>query len=153
MARDTGSGRYIPEKLMRRRLILAAAAFAVAIVLPVRAQDARAIEAQAAARTWLALADNGEGLASYEAAGDRFRETIPGERWVEGLGEARKTFGPVLQRAVVSTQLTRTLQGLPDGDYATLVFRTSFAKKDIAQEVVTLEFTRNAWYVVGYIIK
>ena len=138
---------------MRRRLIIAAAAFAVAIVLPVRAQDARATEAQSAALTWLALADNGEGLASYAAAGARFRETIPGERWVAGLGEARKTFGDLVQRAVVSTQMTRTLQGLPDGDYATLVFRTAFAKKELAQEVVTMEFTGNAWHVVGYIVK
>ena len=138
---------------MRRRLIVAAAVFAVAVVLPVRAQDARATEAQSAARTWLALVDGGEGLASYAAAGARFRETIPGERWVAGLGDARSAFGDLVQRAVVSTKMSRTLPGLPDGDYATLVFRTAFSKKDLAQEVVTMEFTGNAWKVVGYIIK
>lgn len=138
---------------MRRRLIVAAAAFAVAIVLPVRAQDTRATEAQSAARTWLVLVDNGEGLASYAAAGARFRETIPGERWVAGLGEARKTFGELVQRASVSTQMTRTLEGLPDGDYATVVFRTAFTKKELAQEIVTMEFTGGAWHVVGYVIK
>jgi hypothetical protein len=138
---------------MRRRLIVAAAAFAVAIVLPVRAQDARATEAQNAARAWLALVDSGEGLAAYTAAGARFRETMPGERWIAGLGEARKALGDVVQRAVVSTQMTRTLQGLPDGDYATLVFRTAFTRKELAQEVVTMEFSNNAWQVVGYIVK
>ncbi len=153
MARDARRRRRLPEKLLRRRLIVAAAAFAVAIVLPVRAQDSRATEAQSAARTWLALTDNGEGLASYSAAGARFRETIPGEQWVAGLGGARKTFGDVKQRAVVSTKLTRALPGLPDGDYASIVFRTAFAKKDVAQEVVTLEFTGDAWHVVGYIIQ
>jgi hypothetical protein len=138
---------------MRRRLIVAAAAFAVAIVLPVRAQDSRATQAQVAARTWLVLVDNGEGLASYAAAGARFRETLPGEQWVAGLGGARKLFGDLTQRAIVSTKLTRTLPGLPDGDYASLVFRSSFTKREVAQEVVTLEFTGGAWHVVGYIIQ
>ena len=138
---------------MRRRLIVAAAAVAVAIVLPVRAQDSRATEAQTAARAWLALVDNGEGLAAYAGAGARFRETMPGERWVAGLGEARKVLGDVVQRAIVSTKMTRTLQGLPDGDYATLVFRTAFTHKEVAEEVMTMEFTGNAWRVVGYIVK
>jgi hypothetical protein len=78
---------------------------------------------------------------------------MPGERWIAGLGEARKALGDVVQRASVSTQMTRTLQGLPDGDYATLVFRTAFIKKEVAQEVVTMEFSDNAWHVVGYIVK
>ncbi len=138
---------------MRRKLIVAAAVLAVAIALPVRAQDARATAAQAAAREWLTLADNGEGLASYEAAGSKFRATIPGEQWVSALADSRKRFGAVIQRAVVSTKLTRTLPGVPDGDYATLVFRAAYANQDVVQELVTMEFVEGKWRVIGFIIK
>ena len=51
----------------------------------------------------------------------------------------RPPLGELVDRTVMSTQLTRQIPGAPDGDYALLEFRTSFAKKTNARETVTLE--------------
>ncbi len=54
---------------------------------------------------------------------------------------------------MLSTQFTKTFPGAPDGDYALLVFRTSFAKKIDSRETVTLEHEADgAWRVIGYFI-
>jgi len=49
--------------------------------------------------------------------------------------------------------LTRQIPGAPDGDYALLEFRTSFAKKTNSRETVTLEREADdTWRVIGYFI-
>lgn len=138
---------------MRRRLIVAAAAFAVAIALPVAAQDARATAVQSAARDWLALVDQGDAAASYAATGPKFGTAISSERWADALPASAKTFGDLVQRAVVTTQFSPTLSGQPDGDYARIAFRSSYARKPVAQELLTLERIDGRWRVIAYIIK
>ncbi|MBS0320225.1 MAG: DUF4019 domain-containing protein [Proteobacteria bacterium] len=134
---------------MRRQLILAVAALAVAIALPVRAQDALATEAQDAARTWLALIDKGETLSSYMTASDRFRAAVSADNWATAL-QSRAPLGTVQQRAVQSTRLMKSINGLPDGQYAIVVFRTAFTRREVAIETVTLELAGARWRVVGY---
>jgi len=140
---------------MRRRALAALAALAGAAVLrPVRAQDPRASDAVAAARDWLLMTDHGDAAESHKRAGARFRGAIGVRDWQVALARERTPRGAVVQRAVVQTAFQRSLPGVPDGDFALLQFRTSFAKQTNAGETVTLEREADgAWRVIGYFIR
>jgi uncharacterized protein DUF4019 len=138
----------------RRRAWLGAVALAALVVgaRPARAQDPRAGEAQNAAREWLALTDRLEGAASWKAAGAKFQGASPVDHWSNALKQVRGPLGALSTRAVDSTRFAKAIPGFPDGDYAIVNFRTSFANKAAARETVTLEREGDAWRVVGYFI-
>jgi uncharacterized protein DUF4019 len=117
-------------------------------------QDPRASAAQKAARDFLALTDRGDGPASWAAAGKQFQKAITVERWSDALSSVQQPLGALVERTLFSTQLTRTFSGAPtEGDYALLVFRTSFAKHTEGQETLTLEREPDGvWRVIGYSI-
>jgi hypothetical protein len=138
----------------RRGALRAAVAVAVGALAPaLAAQDARAFEAQAAARKWLALTDRDDAGAAWEAADPKFRAALPLDRWTDALKQVRGPLGAFDQRAVMSTRFTKALKDFPAGDYAIVVFRSSFAKKPVSQETVTLDRdSGGTWRVVGYAI-
>lgn len=138
---------------MRRRLLLALCALAIFAAIPVRAQDARSSEAQDAARAWLASVDKGDADAAYDAASDKFKRGLSKAQWVKALGDTRKSYGANTQRTIVATQFHDRLRGVGKGDFAALQFRSAFANRDFAQELVTVENTPQGWRVVGYIIR
>ena len=135
------------------RAVLALAA-ALCYAGHVSAQDPRASLAQEAARAWLAHTDRGDATASWNDAGKQFRNAITVERWAQSLNRVRPPLGAVSQRALLKTQFRKTFPGAPDGEYAVVVFRTTFAKKANASETVTLEHeSDSAWRVVGYFVQ
>lgn len=140
---------------MRRRAALAMlAALAASSIAPASlAQDPRALQAQEAAREWLALADRQDADAARSAAGAKFRDALAADRWRDALRSVRGPLGEVTQRTAVSTQLTRTLSGQPDGDYALVAFRTSWSRKPVGRELVSLEYESGRWRVIGYVIQ
>jgi len=118
------------------------------------AQDPRATAAQKEARSWLELTDRGDALSSWKAAGQQFQSAISADKWADSLKQVRPPLGEVVERTLLSTQFTRSFPGAPDGDYALLVFRSSFAEKIDSRETVTLEHEADgAWRVVGYFIR
>jgi len=137
----------------RRALLGVAAGIAAAALAPLlAAQDARSAAAQNAARDWLALTDRLDGAASWNAAGAKFRNASPVDAWAAALKEVRGPLGAVTARTVDSTRFARSFPGFPDGDYAVIVFRASFANKAVGRETVTLEREGDDWRVVGYLI-
>jgi hypothetical protein len=118
------------------------------------AQDPRASAAQAAARQFVALADRGDAKASWQSAGQQFRDGMTELRWARMLEIVRPPLGAVVDRALLSTEFIRTFPGAArEGDYAIVQFRTSFAKRTGARESLTLEREGDgAWRVVGYVI-
>jgi hypothetical protein len=138
----------------RRRALGALAAVAlVAMGFPAAAQDAKSGAVQKAARDWLALTDQGDGKASWNAAGPSFRNATPVEGWGSALKQVRDPLGPVGGRAVESTRFANSIPSFPPGEYAIVVFRTSFAKRPTGHETVTLQSEGNGvWRVVGYLI-
>ena len=117
------------------------------------AQDPRASLVQEAARAWLADTDRGDAARSWKRAGKRFRDAITVERWAESLRQVRPPLGEVSQRGLLGTQFRRSIPGAADGDYAIIVFRTTFTKKSDARETVTLEREADGvWRVAGYFI-
>jgi hypothetical protein len=139
----------------RRRAVFAMlAALAASSIAPASlAQDPRAVQAQEVARGWLALADRQDADATHRAAGAKFREALTVERWREALARERGPLGELVQRTVVSTKLTRTLPGQPDGDYAIVAFRSSWAGRSLGRELVSLEVEGARWRVIGYVIQ
>jgi hypothetical protein len=135
---------------MRRGFLLALVALAIAASMPAGAQGTRANEVQTAARAWLALADKLDGPDTFATAGKKFQSTMPADRWAKALKDARAPYGTNLSRAVVSTQFVNSIPGEPKGDYALVLFRSSFANRDFARERLTLENTPKGWKVIGY---
>jgi hypothetical protein len=139
-------------RAMRALLALAAAFFFYAA--PLAAQDPRASVVQEAARAWLAHTDGGDASQSWNTAGKRFRDAITADRWAESLKGVRPPLGALSQRALLGTQFRKNIPGVPDGDYAIVLFRTTFAKKMDARETLTLEHEPDgAWRVIGYLIQ
>ena len=118
------------------------------------AQDPRASLVQETARAWLAHTDRDDAAASWNDAGKLFRNAITVERWAQSLNQVRPPLGTVSQRALLKTQFRKSFPGAPDGEYAVVVFRTTFAKKANAGETVTLEHEPDgAWRVIGYLVQ
>ena len=136
----------------KRRAVLAAIA-GVALAPLAHAQDPRASEAQAAARAWLAIADKLDAEASYEAAGPKFRQALTPARWNDAVKTVRFPLGTLVQRSVTQTTFVKKLAGQPEGDYALIAYRTSWANKVVGRELVTLDRVDGKWQVVGYVIQ
>ena len=118
------------------------------------AQDPKATAAQAAARDWLALADRSDVQASWNAAGKKFQVAIPTAGWADSLAKARTPLGPVKSRTISKTGFKKTFPGAPDGDYALIIYATSFVNKGEGHETLTLERESDGkWRVVGYFIR
>ena len=142
-------------QMNRRRALLVVMACCIAAsgIGPAWAQDPRGTIAQKEARAWLALTDRGDALASWNAAGKKFQNAITADKWAEALKQVRPPLGALTERSLLSTKFTKSFPGAPDGEYALLVFRASFANKTDSRETVTLEHEADgAWRVVGYFI-
>ena len=130
------------------------AAFLLAWSFRAPAQDPRASVVAGVARDWLALADKGDAAATHAKAGARFRQAMSQAAWSQALGKERTGRGAVAQRTLVQTRFDPKAPGMPPGEFAVLLYRTSFAKHPDAGETVTLEREKDgAWRVVGYSIR
>jgi hypothetical protein len=118
-----------------------------------QAQDPRATEVQAAARSWLALVDSGDTQGSWKAGGKRFQNEMSVEQWSEAYASARGPLGPVTSRATVATRFQQTLPDGPQGEYALVIYESTFEKAGVGRENVTLEREPDGvWRVIGYYI-
>jgi hypothetical protein len=91
---------------------------------------------------------------SLQAGGKKFREALDADSWGEALTKVRTPLGEVTNRTVIATRFQTTFPGHPDGEYALLLFDTTFTKKGQSRETVTLEReTDGKWRVIGYFIR
>jgi hypothetical protein len=139
---------------MTRRIAWVAAMLIAAWTPHALAQDARTSAVQDAARDWVAFVDKGDYQASWRAAGTKFQANITADRWAEAAKRVRVPLGEVKRRSAARTTFRRSFPGVSEGDYALVLFRTSFAKKEEATETVTLEHEPDGkWRVIGYFIR
>jgi ketosteroid isomerase-like protein len=118
------------------------------------AQDPNASAAQAAAHDWLALVERGDAQASWSAAGQKFQAAMPVSGWTEALKKMRVPLGAMKSRTIVKTSFQKSFPGVPDGDYALIIYTTSYANKADGRETLTLEREPDGkWRVVGYFIR
>jgi hypothetical protein len=82
-------------------------------------------EAAAAAKTWLAVVDAKKYPESWKDAAEVFQQGVSESKWDGMVQSVRDTVGPVKSREVQSAKFTKTLPGVPDGDYAIVSFQTA----------------------------
>jgi hypothetical protein len=107
------------------------------------AQSLKEMAARLAAEQWLAIVDSGDYGKAWDRSARRFRETVTRQQWVEALGAMKS-------RRLEVASYKSSLPGMPDGDYVTVRFATSFEKKDDAREMVTLVLEDGIWRPLGY---
>lgn len=129
-------------------------ALLVALLLPVAAFAADdSQQASDAASAWLKLVDDGNYAQSWSDASKLLQSRIDQAEWAQKVKPIRDSLGAVVSRKAGDTQLTKTLPGAPDGDYAIVRFTTKFANKAEAVETVTLSRENGVWQTAGYFIR
>ena len=124
------------------------------LLMPVTAVAAEAhTEAAAISQQWLALVDSRDYGASWKEASPLFQKRIPQDKWAEAMIMVREPMGALSIRKVANATSSKSLPGLPDGDYVVVQFETSFANKANAVETVTLIGGAGGQKVGGYFIK
>ena len=107
-----------------------------------------------AANRWLALADAGNGAATWDQAAALFQAAVTKAAWSDALGHARQPLGAVTSRKMASAAFTRSLPGAPDGEYVVIKYDTRFEHKAQAVEtVVPMRDRDGRWKVSGYFVK
>jgi uncharacterized protein DUF4019 len=138
-------------RVLRFILRLAAVLTLAFLAVDAAAQNPRTTEVQTAARNWLVYVDRGDAQAAWNAAGKKFQNASTPERWADDLKKAQAMLGKVQQRTVGPARFQKRIPGMPDGDYAQIVFRTIFASKPDGSEQVSLEREADGqWRVIGY---
>lgn len=136
--------------------VLAAGAwiFAAERLLAQPASNPAAEDAEKVTNSWLTLVDSGQYGESWAQASKLFREKVTSAQWEAAVRSAREPLGKLGTRRLVSAQFTRTLPGVPDGEYVVIRYDTSFERKRAAVETVTPMKERDgSWRVGGYFIQ
>jgi len=110
-------------------------------------------EVAGAAKSWLGLVDAGNYTQCYQSAADIVRQGVSAAKWKELIQFGRGKAGAVKSRELQGVQFTKTLPGVPDGDYANVAFDTDFETKGFSTEVITLVHEHGTWKVGGYHIE
>jgi hypothetical protein len=112
------------------------------------------LNAERAAREWLALADAADAAGTWAAAASLFRNAVPKDEWVHALDAVRAPLGAVVARTLRTARAATELPGAPDGEYVVLEFDTQFERKRAAVETVTpMRDADGGWRVSGYYIR
>jgi opacity protein-like surface antigen len=136
---------------MIKRLIIVL--FLLVAASPTAFAAAPTDEAVSASKTWLAVIDGGKYGESWKDASDLFHQGVSQERWVKMVGGVREKLGPLQSRVFEAAELTKSMPGMPDGDYAIVSFKAVFDNKADATEVITLIREKGHWKAGGYFIR
>jgi hypothetical protein len=107
-------------------------------------------EVAAAAKSWLVLVDAKNYAQCYQTAADIVRQGVSEAKWEELVKFGRGKAGALKSRKFQAVQFTKTLPGVPEGDYANVAFDSDFETKGPATEVITLVHEHGQWKVGGY---
>ncbi len=104
-----------------------------------------------AADQWLRLMDEGKYGDSWDAASNIFRFTIKRDEWIKAQEKLRQPLGQVISRKLVEQRVAKDPKGLPQGDYMVLYYKTQFANRPNASELITMVLsTDGKWKVLTY---
>lgn len=106
-----------------------------------------------AALEWLTLIDKGEYQQSWEQSDSIVKQQVTASQWSTAIQQTRTHFGALKSRELASAQFPQSLPGLPDGQYAILMFNTQFGQKNESVETVSLSGNNGEWKVMGYFIR
>lgn len=107
-----------------------------------------------AATAWLALADGGKYVESWQATASELQKAVKQERWAKVVENLRTAPGKLESRKVKGAQAVRNLPGAPAGEYYVIQYDSDFEHKKGALETLTLmKDADGAWKAVAYFIK
>jgi hypothetical protein len=132
------------------RLIFVAALAGIAAAL-VTFGATPAEEASTAGQDWLSLLDSHKYEESWNQAGSMFRSQVGQQQWIDALKSSREPLGSFVSRTASRVQLTTSLRGAPDGEYAIIHFTTSLRNKSITERL-TLVKEEGKWRAAAYAI-
>ena len=107
-------------------------------------------QAKAVAQKWLEMLDAGDYEEAFEHKSIRFRISGTQKQFVRYMQGRRAPFGQVASRKFIGAASIRKLVGLPDGNYATILFKATFEHKTVAAERVILSKEEGRWQVIEY---
>ena len=102
---------------------------------------------------WLKLIDGAKYADSWRDASTYFRSRVPEKQWVTMVQGVRAPLGALVSRKQRRITFETTLPGAPDGNYAVIVFDTSFQNKASAMEQLTVMADGEKWRAAGYFIR
>ncbi|MBT8077528.1 MAG: DUF4019 domain-containing protein [Gammaproteobacteria bacterium] len=106
---------------------------------------------QSAAEAFLALVDQGNYQESWSEASSWLRDNVDASQWAEHAGSYRQPLGIVKNRKLDSIEFQGSLEDMPDGKYAFVIFDSSLADTSSASEMVGLMLDEDSmWRVIGY---
>ena len=110
--------------------------------------------AQQAALTWLALVDSGKYDESWEQAAQTLKDLVDKSQFATSVESARLPLAKLVSRKLRSATYTRTLPGVPEGDYVVIQYSSSFENLTSAVETVTPMLDKDGkWRVSGYYVR
>jgi hypothetical protein len=110
--------------------------------------------ADAVAKAWLSLVDEGKYSESWNDTAAYFKDAVTTDSWKKSMQNFRQPLGKVKSRQLMSRKYTKTLPGAPDGEYVVIQYKSSFENKKVAIETVTPMLDKDGnWRVSGYYIK
>jgi hypothetical protein len=111
-----------------------------------------AVTPDTAARQWLFYVDGSDYAKGWARAGNPFKTKMAAQVLQGKIAPVREPLGAVMQRKLSNMTFVSSAPGLPDGKYAVVQFRSSFANQVAANEIVWLDSENDRWMVIGYFI-
>lgn len=110
-------------------------------------------EAVIASKAWLRMVDDGDYAAAWADVAKLFKDRVDQDAWVKQVSEPRAVVGALQSRVFKSFVETTSLPDVPDGQYAIVIFDSTFANRKTSGEMVPLVLENGRWKVGGYYIK
>ena len=127
------------------------ASAASAAAMPVAATEAQVAAAVEAANSWLALMDAGQAGESWDAAAPILQAAVTRANWIDIGKSVRAPLGEVKSRKLGSSGYTRSLPGVPAGEYVVIEYATDFAgRAGVVETVVPMRLPDGSWKVTTY---
>lgn len=139
------------------RLLYLYLSFLLILAVPAKtqAQDVATPEeaAETAAQAWIALVDQGEYAASWEAAAPLFRQAVTPDQWAAAVQQARGPLGALQSRTLKQAQHTTALPNAPAGEYVVIEYTSRFANLEEGAEMVVMRREAEDWQAAGYFVR
>lgn len=106
-----------------------------------------------AALDWLSFVDSQDYQNSWKNSDPLVHSQLDAKQWQTAVEPVRGALGSVIQRKLHSLQVSTSMPGLPDGEYALLVISSRFENKAESFETVPMSKSTGQWKPMGYFIR
>ena len=95
--------------------------------------------------------DAGQSVEAWDAAAPILQSAVTRQGWIDVGKSVRAPLGAVKSRRQTSQVFTRTLPGVPEGDYVVIQYATDFAgRAGVIETVVPMRQPDGSWKVTTY---